>query len=428
MTTAIVQADDFSGAAEVAHQFSDCGLATRILLTTTRPSASTPVAGDCDVVVFDTHSRGMSPEAAAATVRDAVSHAAADNPSLVFKKTDSLWRGNIAAELSALAGLGYHVVLAGAFPAMERTVVDGNPLASGLALRASGLWHAEPTAPPEDLAELFPVDGGVRFVALDDVRSADLKVRLASALSGGVPTIVVVDGETDSDLAAVVDAVAALGFAAAGRPVALAGTGQLAGIFARRLAGGSAHNTQSLGRAAEPSAVRHGGRGVLAVVGSASPAARRQVEGLAAVGFDVVRVGPDPEGPRAEGPRPADLRAALGQGRPVALAVAETPVDISRSAAIVARLALLAQEIEQGLRPDLILTGGETAREVLDVLGVTSLVPRIAVQHGAVVSAADDGRLVATKPGSFGDEHVLAQLYQAIRSHTSTPRAGLPAR
>ncbi len=74
------------------------------------------------------------------------------------------------------------------------------------------------------------------------------------------------------------------------------------------------------------------------------------------------------------------------------------------------------------LKPDLILTGGETAREVLDALGITALEPLDAVQHGAVVSLADDGRLVGTKPGSFGDRHALTQLHQSIQSRRASTR------
>ena len=74
--------------------------------------------------------------------------------------------------------------------------------------------------------------------------------------------------------------------------------------------------------------------------------------------------------------------------------------------------------------PDLILTGGETAREVLERLGIRALEPLGAEQHGAVVSLADDGRLVGTKPGSFGDDLALLQLYHSIQSRRASEPAG----
>ena len=62
---------------------------------------------------------------------------------------------------------------------------------------------------------------------------------------------------------------------------------------------------------------------------------------------------------------------------------------------------------EAGYRPDLVLTGGETARAVVDAIGLSSLRPVDVVHHGAVVSIASDGRRVVTRPGSFGDDASL---------------------
>ncbi|MGT2462570.1 4-hydroxythreonine-4-phosphate dehydrogenase PdxA [Sinomonas atrocyanea] len=407
MAKVLVQADDFSGAAEVGQQFTAHGFTARILLTTAATRLRDLSSGGSEVVVVDTHTRSAAPRAAHAAVTAAV--AGAGPAAVVFKKTDSLWRGNVGAELSALVGLGYDVVLAGALPAMGRTVVGAEPLVAGLPLRASGLWSVEARPAPETLAELF-ASGPVRFLGLEVVRSSDVLERIRSVLGGPAPAVVVVDGETEADLSAVVDAVCSLHLSSGGRPVALAGTGQLAGLLARRLAADAAHSAHSpAGRERPATATGHRGA-VLAVVGSASRAARVQVEHLAAAGVDVV----DPTSPQTQGA--PGVRAALARGRSVALTVPEGRVDPSRSAALVRGLALAARKAQEGLRPDLILTGGETAREVLDALGISSLVPLAAVQHGAVVSLADDGRLVATKPGSFGDPLVLAQLYRAIQS------------
>ncbi|MDP9884281.1 4-hydroxythreonine-4-phosphate dehydrogenase [Sinomonas atrocyanea] len=405
MAKVLVQADDFSGAAEVGQQFTAHGFTARIALTTAGTHLRDPSSGTAEVVILDTHTRSASPTAARAAVRTALT--SVEPTAVVFKKTDSLWRGNVGPELSALAELGYDVVLAGAFPAMGRTVVGGEPSVAGVPLRASGLWSVEPRPAPENLSELFATDSSVRFVGLDEVRSPGLTEHIGSVLAGGDPAVVVVDGETEADLSAVVEAVVSLRFSSGRRPVALAGTGQLAGLLAQRLAKEAAHTAHSPA-AAMPATVTDRGA-VLAVVGSASPAARRQLEHLGAEGFDVVDLPSHEDGPR-------NVRAALAEGRSIALTVPAGPQDPARSAAIVARLAQLARQAQQGLRSDLILTGGETAREILDALGIASLIPIAAVQHGAVVCMADDGRLVATKPGSFGDPLVLAQLYRAIQS------------
>ncbi|GAB3569161.1 four-carbon acid sugar kinase family protein [Arthrobacter alkaliphilus] len=424
MTKVLVQADDFSGAAEVGQQFAAHGLAARIALAADSDFQGSGYKG-AQVLVVDTHSRGMSVTAAAAAVKASCGEPGAGDDRLVFKKTDSLWRGNIGAELSALTDLGYHVVLAGAMPVMGRTVVGAKPFVDGAALGSTNLWGAEATLPPADITGLVTKNTEVRIAGLDDVRSADFTAWLEATLRLSTPAIVVADGETDADLDAVVKALAALEFAAAGRPVALAGTGQIAGVLARHLGREAAHTAHSPRDAADAAGPALDAAPVLAVIGSASPAARRQLEDLSAENFEVIAINPGGNGPESDGNSGARLRAALADRRRVALTLTDSPVEPQRSAGIVARLALLAQQADQardgqeGLRADLILTGGETARAVLDALGIRSLVPLTAVQHGAVVSEADDGRLVATKPGSFGDEHVLAQLYRAIRSHHS---------
>ncbi|MCM3811782.1 hypothetical protein ND808_39170 [Streptomyces sp. DR7-3] len=68
---------------------------------------------------------------------------------------------------------------------------------------------------------------------------------------------------------------------------------------------------------------------------------------------------------------------------------------------------------------DLVLTGGETARHVLDALAVAELDPVGQVHHGAVHLSTPDGRSVVTRPGSFGDPDSLRQIVQALRPHST---------
>jgi 4-hydroxythreonine-4-phosphate dehydrogenase len=66
-------------------------------------------------------------------------------------------------------------------------------------------------------------------------------------------------------------------------------------------------------------------------------------------------------------------------------------------------------------RPDLVLTGGETARRVLDALGVTTLRPVGEIHHGAVHCTTTDGRSVVTRPGSFGGPDSFVRIAAALR-------------
>ncbi|RNG18232.1 hypothetical protein EEJ42_27350 [Streptomyces botrytidirepellens] len=68
---------------------------------------------------------------------------------------------------------------------------------------------------------------------------------------------------------------------------------------------------------------------------------------------------------------------------------------------------------------DLVLTGGETARRVLDALAITRLDPVGQVHHGAVHLRTPDGRSVVTRPGSFGDPDSLRHIVRALRPHST---------
>ncbi|MFC9773463.1 MULTISPECIES: 4-hydroxythreonine-4-phosphate dehydrogenase PdxA [unclassified Pseudarthrobacter] len=429
MASVFVQADDFSGAAEVGCCFVEHGLSAQVSLGTgsfpgTYDGGASPGAQVTDVVVIDTHSRGLSGTDAEALVKDAFSAPAASGAQVMFKKMDSLWRGNISAETAALAGLGYHVVVAGALPQLQRTVRAGRPLVAGSPLAETDLWQAEVSAPPVDIPSLLRPEepASVQSLDLEAVRSSRVPSRLAGLLDGR-PALVVADGETVQDLEHVVDALLDLGFQSGGRRIVLVGTGGAADVLAQRLATHTARNAHSAAAADATDAVpQDADRPVLAVVGSASKTAQAQLAQLEGQGFTVVRLHPLYAGAKdAYAPQLAQVSADLRAGRRVAITLAAAKVDPSGSARIVQALSAFAAQAAKSAPTDLILTGGETAREVLDAAGRHTLVPLAAVQHGAVLSRADDGKLVGTKPGSFGDDLALLQLYDEIRERRSVP-------
>ncbi|GAA1763874.1 hypothetical protein GCM10009712_10540 [Pseudarthrobacter sulfonivorans] len=447
MASVFVQADDFSGAAEVGYCFVQHGLSTHVLLGThvlpgpavlpgTHDGGASFAGHVTDVVVADTHSRGLAESAAEALATEAFSGAAASGAQVLFKKIDSLWRGNVRAEVAALTGLGFHAVVAGALPQLQRTVQNGRPFAAGVALAETELWQAELSAPPADIPSLLcPEDGAsVQTLSLADVRSGSLPMTLAGFLESDQPTLVVADGETVQDLESVVDALLELNFEIGGRRIVLVGTGGTADVLAQRLAAQVARSAQVGVRAQASTAEPQGAaKPVLAVVGSASGTAQAQLAQLETQGFTVIRLHPQYAGATgAYGPQLEETKQALRAGTNVAVTLAAGKVDPARAASIVQALSTFAAEAAKATTTDLILTGGETAREVLDAVGRHSLVPLAAVQHGAVLSRANDGTLVGTKPGSFGDDLALLQLYDAIRERrgqsAQAPATTLPSK
>ncbi len=65
---------------------------------------------------------------------------------------------------------------------------------------------------------------------------------------------------------------------------------------------------------------------------------------------------------------------------------------------------------------DLVLTGGETARRVLDALDIDRLTPVGQIHHGAVHTQAPDGTSVVTRPGSFGGPDSLLTILAALEA------------
>lgn len=112
-----VIADDFTGAVEIG------GVAARYGLRAEIQTEFCPES-DAEIVVVDTDSRSLSPNEAAARV---AALAAALGDTLFFKKTDSVLRGPVVAELSAaLSASGRsRALLAPANPALRRTIRGG---------------------------------------------------------------------------------------------------------------------------------------------------------------------------------------------------------------------------------------------------------------------------------------------------------------
>jgi uncharacterized protein YgbK (DUF1537 family) len=126
-----VLADDLTGAAEIAGIGLRYGLATRLVREPAGP------CGD-GLTVVDTDSRSLAPADAAERVRQALLPAGAAGAAsiLFFKKTDSVLRGPLLAELeAAMAALGKtRVLLVPQNPSRGRTVRAGRYAIDGVAL------------------------------------------------------------------------------------------------------------------------------------------------------------------------------------------------------------------------------------------------------------------------------------------------------
>ncbi|WP_326812836.1 four-carbon acid sugar kinase family protein [Streptomyces scopuliridis] len=389
-------ADDLSGAAETAAALR---LPGRIVLG---PAPAAPPA-EGEALVLDLDTRQLPADEAARIVRETVRGAAAGT--VLIKKTDSLLRGNLAAEAAAYAQGAAGLVIAPALPVAGRTVRDGVVHLRGTPLHATDAWRAESgPVPPSVSAALGDLRTAV--VPLGAVRSArtELTGRLRDLMAAGLRPVC--DAETDEDLDAVVAAVLPLG-----PDVRLMGTGGLAAALGRVL--GPVLDGADVPSPREP---LRSDRPLLVVVGTAEPTAVAQIAQLTEAGARHTAL-------------PAVLLAEVGP--PLSFPVDAhgiTVVSVDNSSGILAGsarrvVAGLARAVAALPYPaDLVLTGGETARRVLDALGVTRLHPVGQIHHGAVHCRTDDGRSVVTRPGSYGDTGSLLRIARALRPvHPAVP-------
>lgn len=424
-----VVADDLSGAAECAAHALLRVSRSSVLLADSLPRADSPASADhhrpddaastaITVVAIDTDSRRLPVEEAVRAIRAAarrVSPAA-----VVLKKVDSLLRGHIGAEVATLADELRRVpVVAVANPALGRIVRDGILHVAGTPLHETDLWAVEPGPAPTTVADAFRPLPTIVIPRATITRGADAVAEaLADARAAGL--VAVCDAETESDLEVV--------HAAATRASAslLVGSGALAAVAARALpdehadayADGTKPRHGALPDAlayADGTKPRHGATpggpvgSLLFVLGTRAPGIEDQLAHLReARAAHIVLVQPDnlltdPEAVRRH------LEAAQ-PSRVVAVSLdPAAPANPPRSRALTEGLADLVATVADAYDA-LFLSGGETARAVLDRLGVGSLEVVAEIETGTVVSTRPGGQAVVTRPGSFGRPQSLARV------------------
>ncbi|MEU0497582.1 four-carbon acid sugar kinase family protein [Mycobacterium sp. NPDC006124] len=368
----VVLADDLSGAAETASAFLG-----------RRPSVSLHLEsgmireGDADIHVVDLDTRSRTAPEAGQALRNALTAVAPD--AMVVTKIDSLLRGHVGEWARVLAERG-PVVVAAALPALDRTVRDGVLHVAGVPLHRTRAWHAEPSTPPAAVSDLF-----ANLPTTTIAVGPDLVGRLSAAAEQG--RIAVCDAATDDDLDAILRASRAVPHAH------LVGTAALAKALARTLPMAAPTVAPTARIAAS----------ILMVVGTAEPVAAEQVRRLVATG--ATRLTLDADDLLGGTVDPAALADALDRGSVVVTIGGD--VRPALSGALSSALARFVAAGQSRHSPDLMLTGGATARAVIEAIGVRTLHPVHEVHHGAVASVASDGRTVVTRPGSFGDADSL---------------------
>ncbi|MFG1905302.1 four-carbon acid sugar kinase family protein [Kribbella sp. NPDC048928] len=357
MTALVIHADDLTGAAETAALFRHVSPDGTVL----QLHSGTPGGG---LTVIDLDTRHLSADEAERRTRTALATTGVP----LFTKLDSMLRGNYTAHLRALDPTEHPVVLTPALPAAGRCVVNGRLLLRDRApLNVLDVLAELPTYP------IPPAGGELR------------------------PGIAVADASTDGDLDRLVEATWQV------PNIRYVGAGGLAAALARRL------TTQQASTHTPLEAT-----GVLYVVGTAEPVAQHQLQALREL-TDVETATISPADTSAvEGARLAQVLADRGTVALQAPAIPHDPTLVANALAAAAHQILA----KSNVRPALVLTGGHTARTVLEALGIDHLTVVDEIHHGAVLSHTRDGRPVVTRPGSFGDRSSFAAIHAVLRPYS----------
>jgi len=396
--TLIIVADDLTGAADSAARCYHAGLTADIYLLP--PEQALPSGA----VAFNTDSRYLSPKEAAKQVSSMLGALPLSQPVTWYKKIDSTLRGNISAELDAMLALSTPqgaqpcALICPAFPAQGRGLVDGYLAHATTVARTVHLptMLAEQTARP------------LAAIALADVRAGvtHLAAQLTQAQQAGIE-LFVVDAMQDADLDTL------LGATQLALPHALlCGSAGLIAPLARAYA----EQLGSMRPVVEPPIVL--GRPVLAVIGSGSAMAHRQIDALrSASDARLITVQPGmPTLASVEDWAEQNDDWIVHLPQPGATAVLEGAV----ARQLVAELATVAERMVQRLQPaTLIIVGGDTAVHLLSRFGIVRLMVLAELMPGIPLlvgmDAAGHHWHIITKAGNFGDQATLVKLLHLTR-------------
>ncbi len=397
MPRILIIADDLTGANDSAVQFAERGFSAATLLFT-RDGLGEGLLPRVDVLSITTESRNETALLAARRVVNAVPQLLLKfSPDVVFKKIDSTLRGNIDAEVEAVARLlprgaetEVQVVVAPAYPENGRTVQSGYLYVGGKLL--SDTYAARDV--------LAPVQSPCVPDYFESLRAQEgFKVRFA-------------DAATQSDLESLVDSLIRL----EPQRVLWVGSAGLAKALADRLA-----TSRGLGDPPRPRRLTTSQGRTLVLFGSMNPVAIAQVDSLA--GMDDCRVllpgTPSEFGDAIESALHAsEKRVVISSQR------LQTP-DCQTAAAIAglakSLLADAAQRaVDKGVFANLVISGGDVAFTVLRRLGASAIgierevLPGVAL--GWIIGGPGSGLGIVTKAGGFGDagslKTILAYLGQ----------------
>ncbi len=408
----LIFADDLSGAIDCGIACVDAGLSASVSLGLSSNGLMT------DVLSVDADTRSLSASGAAERLRPLVEVHAADPAVLLFKKIDSTLRGHLGPEIGAFLEVrravieGTVALMAPAFPIYGRTTVDGMHYVHGRPLHETEMWKSQKMTGEAYIPRMLEASG----LACDHFNLAmvrNSRAAFVDALGKAAETrdVLVCDAETDDDLLAIAEAGTALG----NRAVWVGSAGLVHQLpkamgLGVRTKDKAPHFPESAGS-------------ILFVIGSTSDATKQQaVTLLSSSDIHGIVVPPEVLLAGSEGPDwsafTSELSEAVEQKDDVILLCgAEPTVDVTDRPKLSLALAELTAVLHARIGA-LVVSGGETARRVLERWGITALQLHGELERGVRVFTTSVGKAlpltVVIKDGDPGKPQTLLRCRERL--------------
>lgn len=414
MIELLIIADDLTGALDTSVQFAKASVDTRLIIDA--ECIFDDPADDARVLVVSSETRHLPPSEAYRTICTLTARAIEAGVQMIYKKTDSVLRGNVGSELQGLlyASRAQYLPFVPAFPALGRTTRNGVQYVNGIPIHES-VFGRDPFEPVVDsfIPALIARQSDVPTACIQDVEG------FTTLMRDGFHGVMIFDCQTTQEMRCIVDCLAGNQ-----RPMILSGCAGCAMALAEwfRQKTHFEHNCSAEELwPQEP--------GMLVISGSLNPVTHSQIDfaihhGFAQVPLDNRQKFQAGYFESSEGRDFVKQLMDIYAANPHLILASERmetgPVPEGRSR-VSENLGRLARALlEEGMEGTLFVIGGDTLMGVLRELGCHSMRPLREFLPGTVLSCASaQGRefYIVSKSGGFGDEHLLVNVRQIMQRH-----------
>lgn len=190
MLKLLILTDDFTGALDTGVKFSEKGISTQVIVSTTWEEIDT----NCEVLVIDAETRHVSQKTAYERIYQICKKAKQQGVLNIYKKTDSALRGNAGCEIQAVqdAYKDRRVMFIPSLPKMNRVVKDAILYIDGVPVTES-VFGQDPFEPVQEdrVDEILKITGYKKCISL--ISNNKYKI-------DNISDLLLFDAETQNDL------------------------------------------------------------------------------------------------------------------------------------------------------------------------------------------------------------------------------------